>query len=1026
MAGPYDLTGQNIEDTYQRILQTPDGSTFYDGTGSLVNVGGTVTPGNPNTSVQFNGNGVFSGSSNFTFNSASNALTLTGSLNVSGSTTQVGNNTLLGNTTLSGSIIISGSTTTPTVQVYGNVTHDGYIRFNPVSTNIDQSISASYIYVSGSTNDLYFSQNGAGYSNTTRLRWLEGNLYTGLLHGGIITTQSSTVYQISSGSGVIVTLNASLNDDPYPTVQYLSWPNLSASIAPLSASYDQSFVSINSLVQITASGIPYNDGDYNTLIPIGIVLHQNRSTINGVQTFPSVGYGWKQRSYDFIKAFGPLKISNYNLSPSSSRGLLLTGGVAWVDGRNYTINPNNPSYITEATGITTSKIFRYYQSGSGWVYDTNAGIGYTVIDPTQYSNSGSLTSVSSNHWTIQRVFYFPNSATKALFVYYGNAQYSNKTDAIAALLTEPFNEAPNTAANAIFVGYMLLRNNADFTTAASYEFRSAGLFRGSGAGGAGGGGGGATTLAALTDVSLTSPTYGDLLMYDSTYWYNTKTLSGSYTLSGSLTTNDGVWVQSLTASFISASSITGSLFGTASYATTASSFFSTQTQTAGAINTPYSMSFNNIDITNGVTISGSTSSSIKIANAGVYDLQFSAQLQKQGSGGGVANVLIWIRKNNIDIASTNTYVQLQGGTNSKTVAAWNWFLNAAAGDEYRIMWATDDTNAEIYYDPTPITGPTVPSIIATVARVDQFLSNTGSFSGSFHGEFTGSLLGTASYSNYTLSSSYSDTASYVNPLNQTVQITGSLAVNNGNVEVLDTTTFVLKDSTGLISVGWDANILYDGFATASLDWKNRLLTDALVSNSIDWDYRYQYDGMGINSIEWNNRTLKWTDGTTTILDWGSAQAYDRVGAIAIDWSNSGRKLQDLATAVSVDWANRVLYKSDGTTVSVDWENGILTGSLHGTSSWAENALTASYVNGIITKANEVVGGTFGGTPLTASVTFTSAFPNTNYTVTVTGEDARIFTIQNKLAGGFEINTNSSVILSGNVYWQAISYGEFNG
>ena len=36
MAGPFDLTGQNIENTYQRILQTPDGNTFYDGTGSLV------------------------------------------------------------------------------------------------------------------------------------------------------------------------------------------------------------------------------------------------------------------------------------------------------------------------------------------------------------------------------------------------------------------------------------------------------------------------------------------------------------------------------------------------------------------------------------------------------------------------------------------------------------------------------------------------------------------------------------------------------------------------------------------------------------------------------------------------------------------------------------------------------------------------------------------------------------------------------------------------------------------------------
>ena len=104
-------------------------------------------------------------------------VTITGSLNISGSTTQIGNNTLLGNTTLSGSIIISGSlgTSDPTVRIYGDTIHNGYIRFDPVITNINTSISASYIYVSGSTNDLYFSQNGNGYNNVTRLRWLEGN-----------------------------------------------------------------------------------------------------------------------------------------------------------------------------------------------------------------------------------------------------------------------------------------------------------------------------------------------------------------------------------------------------------------------------------------------------------------------------------------------------------------------------------------------------------------------------------------------------------------------------------------------------------------------------------------------------------------------------------------------------------------------------------------------------------------------------------------------------------------------------------
>jgi len=626
-----NFTGQNISGTYQRLLQLSDNDGFViNGTGSRVDLlrttssyaltasyvpGVTVTtPGGDLWSIQFNSASTFQGSNKLLFNSVSSVLTLTGSLfttgsntfigtqtvtgslfttgsntlignttltgslSITGSTLQVGSNTLYGDTLLSGSITISGShlANTPTIRVYGDMETDGVIKFLPVSYDIDPTISGSYIFVSGSTDDLYFSQNGAGFSNTTRLRWLEGNLYTGLLNGGLLSIVNTNTYRISSGSGIIVNLNGSYSDNPYPIIEYLNWGNITNTIDALSGSFDQQFVAISSSAGtpvIKAQGTPYDNGDYNEFIPIGIVLHQNRSTINGVQTFPGTAYGWKQRSYDFIKAFGALKVSGYTLaqSGSSARGLALSGGVAWVEGRNYTNDPNSPSYIVEATGITTSKIFRYYQSGSNWQsnwgYNTNGGAGFTDIDPTQYSNAGTLTSVGSNKWTIQRVYYFPNSATKALFVYYGNAEYANEADALAAVTTEPFTEAPNTAASAIYVGYMLLRNDAIFTLPVSYTFYQAGLFRGSGTGGAGGGG--ASTLAGLTDVSISSVTNGDLLKYNSTtgLWNNTKTLSGSYTLSGSLVTNDGVWVQSLTASFISASSgITGSLFGTASYA----------------------------------------------------------------------------------------------------------------------------------------------------------------------------------------------------------------------------------------------------------------------------------------------------------------------------------------------------------------------------------------------------------------------------------------------------------------------------
>lgn len=40
MAEPFDFTGKNIEDTYQRVVQT-DGINFYDGTGSAVSIGGS-------------------------------------------------------------------------------------------------------------------------------------------------------------------------------------------------------------------------------------------------------------------------------------------------------------------------------------------------------------------------------------------------------------------------------------------------------------------------------------------------------------------------------------------------------------------------------------------------------------------------------------------------------------------------------------------------------------------------------------------------------------------------------------------------------------------------------------------------------------------------------------------------------------------------------------------------------------------------------------------------------------------------
>jgi hypothetical protein len=462
--------------------------------------------------------------------------------------------------------LIQTVTITGSVNITGSQTINGYTQFQPVTTNINSSLSASYVYVSGSTQDLYFTQNGNGYSNTTRLRWIESNLYTGLLSGGVISsTLGSTTFSISSGSAIIVNLNASTGSaDPYPTVQYVKWNNLSAPLT-YSGSAKITYVGIDNTGNIVQQTVPWgtnNVSQWDTSVEIGVVLHLSGSVSTGVYNAPQVSYGFTQRTDDFLRAFGPLKISGHTLQASGSTlGLTKTAGTAYNDGANYVNNPNHPSTVSDPA-INTSKIYRYYVSGSTPIIDTGiANAGYTFIDPTLYNNNGVLTTVpgsgANKQWSIQRVFWIPNSPTNAFIVYYGNATYASSIDAQNAIQTEVFTEAPNTAQNGILIGYIIVRkdcaNLSDGTTA---YITQGGLFRSINGIGNSNTPSISNTLAGLSDVAISGPTAGDLLVYGSgTQWNNAKVLTGSYSLTGSLYASAG---------------FTGSLYGTSSYSVSAS------------------------------------------------------------------------------------------------------------------------------------------------------------------------------------------------------------------------------------------------------------------------------------------------------------------------------------------------------------------------------------------------------------------------------------------------------------------------
>ena len=147
------------------------------------------------------------------------------------------------------------------------------------------------------------------------------------------------------------------------------------------------------------------------------------------------------------------------------------------------------------------------------------------------------------------------------------------------------------------------------------------------------------------------------------------------------------------------------------------SFTSSVTQTNPVASVARAFSADTTEINNGVILSANTR--FVVQNAGVYNIQFSAQLQQLNNAD--SSISIWFRKSGTDIPRSNTELSIdknQGGA-SKLVAAWNIVESFTANQYIEIMWSSPDTGMEILWQNTQ-TGPTrpsTPSLIVTVTQV---------------------------------------------------------------------------------------------------------------------------------------------------------------------------------------------------------------------------------------------------------------------------------------------------------------------
>lgn len=132
-----------------------------------------------------------------------------------------------------------------------------------------------------------------------------------------------------------------------------------------------------------------------------------------------------------------------------------------------------------------------------------------------------------------------------------------------------------------------------------------------------------------------------------------------------------------------------------------------QTTTPGV---PVPMTLDTTDLSDGVTVVGG--SQITFASAGVYDVQFSAQLHNLAGGGPSHYVAIWLALNGTAVPDSAFRVHV--GSNDTSVVAWDWMVDVLAGEFVEIMWDTTNTGLILDAFPAAPPIPAVPSLIVTV------------------------------------------------------------------------------------------------------------------------------------------------------------------------------------------------------------------------------------------------------------------------------------------------------------------------
>lgn len=356
---------------------------------------------------------------------------------------------------------------------------------------------------------------GADHSSDTYANLLTkiSNAYphpgeTGVLGvgSGLLSIGSgAAIFNVAAGSGQII----SWADPSAAAPTQVSWGAFTDETVTGLATDFLTAIFINSggsIVQRVDSTLA--DIDFRNMIFLGLVWHTDNTTITLFSNTPSLGYNAGEDFRDLsglvigeVSVAGNVFFANVGANLEIDR----TAGKVYGTGINYHANPNQPSVAATASDTTVVFDIAFADGEIDFGVDASA---VTDIDPNSYNADGlgTVSSVASNRFTIQRIYAVPSGTVVLL----GEVLFLTLEAGLSAV-RDPVNVPDFLEKFGIHRSTLVVRGaTTDLTDTARAEFVEAS----GGVSGGGSGSGEVNTLALIssaTGIDITSTKDGTTL-----------------------------------------------------------------------------------------------------------------------------------------------------------------------------------------------------------------------------------------------------------------------------------------------------------------------------------------------------------------------------------------------------------------------------------------------------------------------------------------------------------------------------------